>query len=446
VGTFFGTDGVRGVANTDLAPELAFKLGRASAYYMSTKSERPRVLIGKDTRLSGDMLEAAFLAGSCSVGAEVMRVGIVPTPCTAFLTRALGAHLGVMISASHNPIEDNGIKLFSGLGCKLPDNEEEKIEELLIAEDDMLPRPTGVDIGISSIVDDAEDRYAARIKGTVGADLSGLKIVLDCAYGAAFRLAPRIFRELGARVIAIHNEARGEKINVQCGSTNTATLKKAVLAENADFGVAFDGDADRCLAIDELGRYVDGDQLLTIFSKYLHDRGLLKEQTLVATVMSNLGLEKAMKKLGITLVRTKVGDRYVLEEMKKRGAVLGGEQSGHIILIEYNTTGDGIATAVLLSRIVKESGKPLSAHAAMMMHMPQLLVNVKARNKERLSDDEDVSNAIKDVEEILKDRGRLLVRPSGTEPLIRVMAEGPDEHELHDVVGRIARMIEEKLG
>lgn len=446
MGTFFGTDGVRGVANTDLAPELAFKLGRASASYMASQSERPRVLIGKDTRLSGDMLEAAFLAGACSVGADVMRAGTVPTPCTAYLTRALEANLGVMISASHNPIEDNGIKLFSSMGFKLPDDVEDKIEELLLAEDDRLPRPTGEDIGTASAVPDAEDRYAARIKDTVGADLSGLTIVLDCAYGAAFRLAPRIFRELGAKIIAIHDQPAGDKINVHCGSTNTATLKKMVLSEKADFGLAFDGDADRCLAIDEQGRYVDGDQLMTIFSKYLLDRGLLKEKTLVATVMSNLGLEKAMRAMGVTLARTKVGDRYVLEEMKKRGAVLGGEQSGHIILIEYNTTGDGIATAVLLSKIVKESGKPLSDHASMMMHMPQLLVNVKARDKDRWTDDEDVSNAIKDVEEILKDRGRLLVRPSGTEPLIRVMAEGPDEKELHDVVGRIARVIEEKLG
>jgi phosphoglucosamine mutase len=446
VGTLFGTDGVRGVANADLTPELAFRLGRASTSHISQGYLSPQIVVGKDTRISGDMLEAAYIAGATSAGGTILRTGIVPTPAVSFLTRSLACHAGIMISASHNPIEDNGIKIFSSQGFKLPDDEEDRIEELLIASEDLLPRPIGGEIGRVRDIADAEALYGEHIKSSVGAPLQGLKVVLDCAYGASFRIAPAVFRELGAEVIALHDEPEGLKINVQCGSTNPTALKKVTLSEGAHLGLAFDGDADRCLAVDERGQFVDGDQLLTIFTGYFLDHGLLPSKILVATVMSNLGLEHAMQERGIRLLRTKVGDRYVLEEMKRVGANLGGEQSGHIILLDYNTTGDGLATAVLLARIVKEAAKPLSALAGQMKHMPQLLVNVRARNKDRLSQDQEVGEAIAEMEEYLKDRGRILVRPSGTEPLIRVMAEGPDEEELKRVVGKLTRVIEEKLG
>ncbi|MDQ7821946.1 MAG: phosphoglucosamine mutase [Candidatus Eremiobacteraeota bacterium] len=446
MGTLFGTDGIRGVANEDLSPELAFRLGRAAACYFTCNISHPRIVIGRDTRISGDMLEGAFLAGACSIGADVLKVGIIPTPAVAFLTRQLNAQMGVMISASHNPIGDNGIKLFSHEGYKLPDEDEERIEELVLAPEDTLPRPVGEDLGRVTPVLIAEDMYCDHVKKSVGGSLTGIKVVLDCAFGAAFRLAPRIFTELGASVIALHDEPDGLRINVQCGSTNMGHLKKVILAKGASAGLAFDGDADRCLAVDEMGKFVDGDQILTIAARFLKESGKLGPDVLVATVMSNLGMEQALDSMGIKLIRTKVGDRHVIEEMKRRGALIGGEQSGHIILLEHNTTGDGIATAVLLARILKESGKPLHELAACMKHMPQLLVNVKARHKDRLSDDEDISAAIKETEELLKDRGRLLVRPSGTEPLIRVMAEGPDEKELNEVVGKIASVIADKLG
>jgi phosphoglucosamine mutase len=446
VGTLFGTDGIRGVANADLTPELAFRLGRASAYYISQSHPSPQIVIGKDTRVSGDMLEAAYLAGACSAGGTIRRAGIVPTPAVAYLTRKLQCQAGIMISASHNPIEDNGIKIFSHQGFKLPDEEEDRIEELLLAQEDLLPRPIGDEIGRVLEIPDAEALYGEQIKSRIGSSLKGLKVVLDCAYGAAFNIAPRLFRELGAEVIPLHNEPDGLKINVQCGSTNPTMLKKVTMSKGAHLGLAFDGDADRCLAVDEKGQFVDGDQLLTIFAGYFLKAELLPSRTVVATVMSNLGLEHVMNERGIRLLRTKVGDRYVIEEMKRSGANLGGEQSGHIILLDHNTTGDGLATAVLLSRIMMETGSPLSALAGQMKHMPQLLVNVKARNKDRLSQDLEVAQAIVEMEEYLKDRGRILVRPSGTEPLIRVMAEGPDEEELKRVVGKIAKVIEDKLG
>jgi len=446
VGTLFGTDGIRGVANSELTPELAFRLGRAHGYYIMENVSRPEIVVGKDTRLSADMLEAAYCAGACSVGADVTRLGALPTPAVALLTRVLNAHSGVMISASHNPIEDNGIKLFSASGFKLPDDEEDRIEVLLLDGEDNLPRPTGIEVGRIKDLENAEDLYVSHVKEKVGTPLPGMKIAMDCAYGAAFRVGPRVFRDLGAEVIALHDTPDGSRINVQCGSTNTALLKRITVREGASLGLAFDGDADRCLAVDEKGNRIDGDQIMTIIAQYLSRKGMLSSGLLVATVMSNLGLEKAMKEMGITMVRAKVGDRYVLEEMRKRGANLGGEQSGHIILLDHNTTGDGVATALLLSRIVKESGKSLGELAGQMKHMPQLLVNIRARNKEQLDRDGDVSEAIREMEELLKDRGRLLVRPSGTEPLIRVMAEGPDEKELQEVVGKLARVIEEKLG
>lgn len=446
MGILFGTDGIRGMANTDLSPELAFRLGRASAFYLAKENNRPRIVIGKDTRISGDMLEGAFLSGVCSVGGDVLKVGIMPTPVVAFLTKKLCADAGVVISASHNPIEDNGIKLFSGEGYKLPDDVEEKIEELVLSSLDQLPRPVAEELGKAEEIRNAGDLFLEHIKKCFGTNLSGMKIVLDCAYGASYELAPRVFKELNAEVIPIHSEPDGLKINVNCGSTHPSSLKKYVLEHKADFGVAYDGDGDRCLAVDENGKLIDGDQLITIFGKYFLDKGLLKSKTVVATVMSNLGMEKALTSLGIKMIRTKVGDRYVLEEMKRVGANIGGEQSGHIILLDHNTTGDGIASSVLLSKIIREMKKPLSELVSIMKHMPQLLVNIRAEKKDLLGQDEEISNAISEMEDYLKDRGRLLVRASGTEPLIRVMAEGPDENELQEVVNKLTRVIEKRLG
>ena len=446
MGKLFGTDGVRGVANIGLTPELAFRLGRAGASFLQSHSPRPRIVLGRDTRISGDMLEGAFIAGACSAGGDVLKTGIIPTPAIAYLTRKLEGHSGVMISASHNPIEDNGIKFFSHEGYKLPDEAEKEIERLVNAKDEAFPRPSGEKLGQAIELRNAEDLYADHIKMSLGCELSGMRIVLDCANGAAWRLGPRVFRELGAEVIGLNDRPDGLKINVECGSTNMTTLARVTVEEKAVLGIGFDGDADRCLAVDERGHTVDGDRIMMVFSRYYLKRDLLPSRILVATVMSNLGLEHAMEALGIRLLRAKVGDRYVLEEMKKSGATIGGEQSGHIILLEHNTTGDGIASAVLLARIMKEEGETLSGLASHMTHMPQVLVNVRAQRKDRLGEDQDVAKVIREMEESLRNRGRILVRPSGTEPLIRVMAEGPDEREVHDVVDRIAQIIEEKLG
>lgn len=442
----FGTDGVRGVANRELTPELALKLGRASASFLLKHHSAPQIVLGRDTRISGDMLEGAFLSGACSCGVNVLKAGIIPTPGVAWLARELECQAGVMISASHNPIEDNGIKIFSGDGYKLSDEDEDEIEALFSRPDDEFPRPCGEGLGRVIEVRDSGDLYAGHIKANIGGALMGIRVVLDCACGAAWKLAPRIFGELGAEVIPLNDKPDGSRINVKCGSTNLTQLAETTIESKATLGIAFDGDADRCLAVDELGRQADGDQIMMILTKYLLEKDMLPSKILVATVMSNLGLEHAMRDLGVKLLRAKVGDRYVLEEMKKSGATIGGEQSGHIILLDQNTTGDGIATAVLLSRILKEKGTPLSVLSGEMRHMPQVLVNIRAPHKERLGEDEDVARVIGELEESLRDRGRILVRPSGTEPLIRVMAEGPDREEIMNVVEKISRIIEEKLG
>ncbi|HYK52309.1 MAG TPA: phosphoglucosamine mutase [Candidatus Eremiobacteraceae bacterium] len=433
----FGTDGVRGVANEFLTPELAFALGRAGASVLAAHGERRPILVGRDTRLSGPMLENALSAGVCSIGLDVWTLGVVPTPGVAYLTRTLGAAAGVMISASHNPIEDNGIKFFAADGCKLPDTLEDEIAATVEAHHE-LPRPTGKDVG--TIIDRTRDvaTYADHCV-SLGDDLSKLTIVVDGAYGAAYDLAPRILRRLGARVVRLHCKNDGGRINVRCGATDLASLRRAVARHANSIGVAFDGDADRALFVDEGGEVVTGDHVLTIWAKELLDRGELPHKTIVATVMSNLGLELAIAAMGATLVRTAVGDRYVLEAMQRGGFRVGGEQSGHIIDLEANTTGDGIATAVRLLSLAAKAGT-LKALREQMQTYPQILVNVRVEDK-RCVERDGVRDAIAAAERLMGGKGRILVRPSGTEPLIRIMIEGQDETEMRTIAQSIADRI-----
>lgn len=444
MGVLFGTDGVRGVANEKLNPTLAYKLGRCGAYVLSKTNDkpgRPAIVIGKDTRISGDMLEAALIAGICSVGVDVLTVGVLPTPAIAYMTRALDANAGIVISASHNPVEDNGIKFFSATGFKLPDELEDQIEGLVLDDFDDIPNPTGEDVGRVYNVKTATDRYVNFAKSTVKTDFKGLKIVVDCANGASSEVGPRIYQELGAEVIAINNAPDGININKSCGSTHPDMLRKKVRELGADLGIAHDGDADRVIAVDENGNLVDGDYIMVICGSHMKSKGTLAKDTVVVTVMSNLGLRLRLKSEDINVLETKVGDRYVMEELLKSGATFGGEQSGHIIFLEHNTTGDGIVTALQLISVVKETGLKLSELAARMQRLPQVLVNVRVNHKEETMKHPDVKKAIRAGEDILGEKGRILVRPSGTEPLVRVMAEGPDENSLQDIVDGIAAVI-----
>ncbi|MFD2673399.1 phosphoglucosamine mutase [Marinicrinis sediminis] len=441
MGKYFGTDGVRGVANEGLTPEMAFQIGRAGGYVLAGQSERPTVVIGQDTRISGPMLEAALTAGLLSIGANVVRLGVVTTPCVAFLTKASGADAGVMISASHNPVADNGIKFFGSDGFKLSDETELEIERLMDAEQDELPRPIGGELGTVSDDLHAKYQYADYIKGTVQHRLDGMKIVLDCANGAAYELAPKIFTDLGAEVITIAAQPTGKNINEGCGSTHVSFVRDAVVKHEAHLGLSFDGDADRLIAVDEQGEEVDGDYILCICGKAMNEVGKLNHRTVVTTVMSNIGFYKAMEEMGMSANQTAVGDRYVMEEMRKGGYNLGGEQSGHVIFLDHIPTGDGILTALQLTSIVKGSGKKLSELKTMMRKYPQVLVNVKGVDKHKLPENEAVQQVIQEVESSLGDQGRVLVRPSGTEPLIRVMAEGPDKEVVEQHVQRIADII-----
>ncbi|MGD0969198.1 MAG: phosphoglucosamine mutase [Candidatus Aquilonibacter sp.] len=441
----FGTDGVRGVANDDLTPELAFAIGRAGATALAHESERHRpVIVGRDTRLSGTMLEAAIVAGITSVGRDVLQVGIVPTPAVARITVAEDAAAGVMISASHNPIADNGIKFFGPDGFKLSDDLEHEIEALMERED--LPRPTGIDVGVARIAANLGKHYYDELYGT-GADLRGLRVVIDGAFGAAYAMAPYALRKLGADVIEINCENDGARINVECGATHLGPLQSAVERATSDadgsvIGVAFDGDADRALFVDETGTIVSGDHVMFAIGCALHARGVLAHDTIVGTVMSNIGFERALARAGITLVRTAVGDRYVLERMKSGGFVLGGEQSGHIIDLRRNTTGDGPMTAVTLLGLMREQGATLHELVRDVVVAPQILVNVRTPHKNVL-EVETVREAIASAESELAGSGRLLIRPSGTEPLIRVMAEGDDREAIERIAGDLARRIEQ---
>ena len=419
----FGTDGVRGIANTELTADLAYALGRAGAFVLTEGTHKPKILVAKDTRISGDMLEAALVAGILSVGAEAVILGVVPTPAVAHLTRKYNADAGVMISASHNPVEYNGIKFFDGRGYKLSDELEDQIQAVIEGNFADVPSPVGGAVGRSYTEETALREYIDYAMGTIKTDLKGLRVALDCANGAAYKAAVKAFRALGARVYVINDNPDGNNINENCGSTHMEELMDYVVRKNCDIGFAFDGDADRCLAVDEKGNMINGDFLLTICAKALKAAGKLNDDTLVVTVMSNLGLDIAAKREGINLVKTKVGDRYVLEEMLKENYILGGEQSGHIIFLDHNTTGDGLVTALQIAAILKESGKTFSELAGVMKELPQVLVNAKVPNEKKniYLEDAEIIEAIKAVEAKLNGVGRVLIRPSGTEPLVRVM-------------------------
>jgi len=445
MGKYFGTDGVRGVANQELTPELAYKIGRCGGFVLTGQAKHPKVVIGMDTRISGPMLESALVAGLLSIGANVIRLGVVSTPAVAYLTRKLGADAGVMISASHNPVEDNGIKFFGADGFKLTDETEFEIEKLIDSIVDALPRPIGGELGALTDYLAAKSDYVDFLKTTVKSDFKGLKIVLDCAHGAAYELAPRVFRELGAEVITIFAEPNGRNINDQCGSTHPEFLREEVLKQKADLGLSFDGDADRLIAVDDTGAEIDGDFLLMICGDAMNKAGKLNHGTIVTTVMANLGFFHGAKELGLKTAKTGVGDRYVMEEMRKGGFNLGGEQSGHVIFLDYNTTGDGILSGMQLVDTILQSGKKLSELKLKMRKFPQVLVNIRVGDKSKLNGNVEIEAAIRLVEEKLADNGRVLVRPSGTESLIRVMAEGPEIRELEEYVKQIADVIVEQL-
>jgi len=449
LGRLFGTDGVRGVANLELTAELAYKLGQAGAYVLTSETKHtPKILVGMDTRISGDMLEASLVAGLCSVGAEVACLGIAPTPTVAYLTRYYNADAGVVISASHNPYEFNGIKFFDSKGYKLFDALEERIESIILDNSEKIQLPTGEKIGRKIEIESPLDDYVNFIKSTIKGDLKGLKVAIDCANGASYQVAPVTFFELGADVCVINNEPDGVNINKDCGSTHIEQLQKFVIESGADVGLAFDGDADRVLAVDENGNMVDGDQIMAIIGLELKKQGKLTNNTIVATVMSNLGLDIMAKREGINIVKTKVGDRYVLENMLENGHVLGGEQSGHIIFLEHSTTGDGILTGAQLLNVVKSSGKKLSELASIMQVLPQVLMNARVsnQNKEKYLEDEVICEMCKELENEFRDEGRVLIRPSGTEPLVRVMIEGKDRDYIEKRALELVKVIEERLG
>ena len=440
----FGTDGVRGEANVVLTAELAYQLGRAAAFVLKRDGlpdKELAMVIGKDTRISGDMLEASLIAGICSTGVNVYQAGVIPTPAVAVLTRMLNCMAGVVISASHNPYQDNGIKFFSPLGTKLPDEIERAIEDVIANGLEGVPTPSGAEVGRVIPYDEAADKYAHFIQSKVDGDFNGIRVVADCANGAASYIAPKLLRSLGADVVAISCKPDGININDGCGSTHLEQLRKAVVREEADLGIAYDGDADRLLAVDEEGNVVDGDKLLLIFGSYLDKEGLLKENTIVITVMSNLGLKVACKERGIQTLETAVGDRYVIEGMKESGAVLGGEQSGHIIFGMDNTTGDGILSSVKLLQILKQSKRKLSALANEMEQYPQILINVPVKQKQGWENKAEIKAAIDKAEAELGDTGRVLVRASGTENLLRVMVEGKKQEQIERLANEIADVV-----
>ncbi|PKE61563.1 phosphoglucosamine mutase [Macrococcoides caseolyticum] len=447
MGKYFGTDGVRGVANSELTPELAFKLGRFGGYVLAHNgTEKPTVVVGRDTRISGVMLESALVAGLLSTGAEVMRLGIITTPGVAYLTREMNAQAGVMISASHNPVQDNGIKFFGADGFKLSDAQEAEIEALLDAEEDTLPRPVGVELGHTSDYFEGGHRYLSYLKSTIEGDLEGLRIALDGAHGSTYSLAPYLFGDLEADTVTIGCNPDGNNINDGVGSTHPEKLAELVLDTDSDFGLAFDGDGDRLIAVDEKGQIVDGDQIMFILAQDMDARGELKDHMVVSTVMSNLGFYKGLESLNIKSDKTKVGDRYVVEEMRRSSYNLGGEQSGHIVMMDHNTTGDGLLTGIHLASIVKRSGKTLSELAGQMTKYPQRLVNIKVSDKHAVEQNEHVAAVIKEVEDVMNGEGRVLVRPSGTEPLVRVMVEAKTDEDAERFVNKISDVVRAHMG
>lgn len=440
----FGTDGVRGVAGSELTIELATKLGQAGAYVLTKeKSHRPTIIVGCDTRISGGMLANALMAGICSVGANAVYAGVLPTPAVAYLTRKHKVDAGVVISASHNPMEFNGIKFFNGEGFKLSDAMEDEIEALINNNMKDVILPIGSGVGKIDYRFDMADEYIRFMKRCVPLDLQGMKIVVDCAEGASYYTSVKVLEELGADVVALHTSPDGTNINANCGSTHMEELMARVVYEKAACGLAFDGDADRMLAVDELGNIVDGDQLMSICGLHMKAEGTLKKNTIVATVMSNLGMFLMAEREGVHIEKTKVGDRYVLENMKENGYNIGGEQSGHIIFLDENTTGDGLLSALHLLKVMVETGKPLSELASVMEVLPQALVNAKVPNykKEHFAEYADIAEAIAKVEEKFAGEGRVLIRPSGTEPLVRVMIEGKDQKMIEEEAQKLAELI-----
>jgi len=446
MGNYFGTDGVRGIANEELTPELAFKLGRAGGYVLTKDVDKPKVLIGKDTRISGDMLEGALIAGLLSIGTEVMRLGVISTPGVAYLTRVMNADVGIMISASHNPVEDNGIKFFGSDGFKLSDEQEAEIEAVIDREEDDLPRPIGSEIGVINDYFEGGQKYLHYLKQSVDNEFAGLHIAIDCAHGSTASLAPHLFADLEADISTIGASPNGLNINDGVGSTNPEALQKLVVEKEADIGLAFDGDGDRLIVVDEKGNIVDGDQILFICANHLNKRGLLRHSTVVSTVMSNLGFYKALEEREIKSEKTDVGDRYVVEEMRKGDYNLGGEQSGHIVFLDYITTGDGMLTALQLIDIMKETGKPLSELAGEMTKFPQVLRNIKVVDKNQILVDQRVQEIIEKVDSEMGEDGRILVRPSGTESLVRVMVEAPTIERCNEAAEEVVAVIEEVLG
>ncbi|PLT33607.1 phosphoglucosamine mutase [Bacillus sp. V5-8f] len=446
MGKYFGTDGVRGVANSELTPELAFKLGRFGGYVLTKDTNRPKVLIGRDTRISGHMLEGALVAGLLSIGAEVMRLGVISTPGVAYLTKALSAEAGVMISASHNPVADNGIKFFGPDGFKLSDEQEAEIEQLMDLQNDELPRPVGGELGHVNDYFEGGQKYIQYLKQSVDEEFTGIHVALDCAHGATSSLATYLFADLDADVSTMGASPNGLNINEGVGSTHPEALAAFLKEKGADVGLAFDGDGDRLIAVDENGEIVDGDQIMYICAKYMKEHNRLKHSTVVSTVMSNLGFYKGLEEHNIESAQTAVGDRYVVEEMKKGGYNLGGEQSGHIIFLDYNTTGDGLLTGLQLVNIMKATQKPLSELAAEMKKYPQTLVNVRVTDKHGVTENAKVQHVIREVEAEMNGNGRILVRPSGTEPLVRVMAEAPTAEQCRQYVDRIVAVVKEEMG
>jgi len=442
----FGTDGIRGIANREpMTADIAFHIGRAGAYLFKEKVN-PKILIGRDTRISGDMLEAALIAGICSMGVNVLRAGIIPTPVVAYLTRIYNANCGIVISASHNPFDHNGIKYIGGDGFKFTDSEEEEIEKIYFENHSKDEWPTEKNIGRIKEVSEPEEKYIDYIKSTLPSKftLKGYKIVLDCANGASCLIAPRFFRELGAELITINDKPDGTNINFNCGSTHPAFLRKEVLRQQADLGFSYDGDADRVIAVDEKGNIVDGDQIMAICAINLIKKEQLPNKTVVTTLMSNVGFDKVIEKAGGKVIRTNIGDRYVLEMMKKNKAVLGGEQSGHIIFTKYSTGGDGLLTSLQLMKILQEEGKPLSNLASVMEKYPQIIMNFKVKDKEKFFKNIHIEKIIKKIKNQLADDGRIFVRASGTESLIRILLEGEDKNKLENISLDLREVIEKE--
>jgi len=445
----FGTDGVRGVANVyPMTTEMAMQLGRAAAYIFKNGHRRHRIVIGKDTRISGYMIENALAAGICSMGVDVLLVGPLPTPGIANITSSMRADAGVVISASHNAFQDNGIKFFSRDGFKLPDEMELKIEELIFSKKIDSLRPVATEVGKAYRIDDAVGRYVVFLKSSFPKelDLAGMKIVLDCANGAAYKVAPAVLEELGAELVLLGAKPNGTNINAGCGSLHPEVISEAVKEHRADLGIALDGDADRVIFVDEFGNEVDGDHIMAICATDMLKQKKLRKSTLVSTVMSNMGLDIALKKAGGKVIKTAVGDRYVVEEMRKGGYNLGGEQSGHMIFLDYSTTGDGVQSALQVLAVMRRTGKTLSELAEVMIPLPQVLVNVRVAEKKDILTIPEIARLIKGIEEKLKDEGRILIRYSGTEPLLRIMLEGQDKYQITGFAKEIADLVEKKLG